>query len=92
MNGIDLSHIAAWWALGLIIGFGFLAAVRSNAIAYVTASRLWPPIMAHLLRWVLVGAAFWCAVRVGGASGVLLALLGFISARIGMMRFVGAGQ
>lgn len=85
MTMADAGMVALWAAAGLLCGTGYVAGLRANVRAYLGGG---PPLRTaalHLLRLVLVGAAFTAAAAMAGLAGLLGLLAGFLVARTAML-------
>lgn len=88
MTSIDPAEAVLFLTLGAALGSAYflllLRTVRLH-VAQEKASRILP---LYLLRLVAAGVAFWLIAQ-QGALPLLLALLGFLVARLVIQRWVG---
>jgi len=81
LTPIELIVVVSSAALGLAVGFAYLAALRINVRLYVAANARWRPLLLHAARMVAVASMF-LALATQGAGPLLGGFLGFLAARL----------
>lgn len=80
MTPIELIVVVSSVALGLAVGFAYLAVLRINVRLYITEGAGWRPLLLHAARIIAVAILFWALATHGGVP-LLGGFLGFLAAR-----------
>ncbi len=67
--------------LGLLLGIAHFASLRANVRLYLGGRSRVPAVGLHLARLLFVALAWVLLARLGGPTGVVAALAGFLVAR-----------
>jgi hypothetical protein len=81
MTLAELARAALFGFLGLLIGIAQFASLRANVRLYLGGHSRAAAVGLHLLRLLLVTLAWILVVRLGGPTGTVAALVGFLVAR-----------
>jgi hypothetical protein len=76
-----VAHLAFFAALGLSLGLAQFVSLRRSVRTYVLHGLSRGAVLSHVLRLALVAFAWVVLARLGGAAGLLAALVGFLPAR-----------
>lgn len=87
LSGGELEAVAAYAALGLIVGFGYYAAMLANG-GLPAAAPAWAVKGLHILR-LAAAIAFFAWLASLGAVPVLSAFVGFLVGRVIAFRAMG---
>ncbi|HUA36054.1 MAG TPA: ATP synthase subunit I [Candidatus Binataceae bacterium] len=84
MNEVIVARLLIYSVLGALIGTGYFSALRWNVDLYVRGGLAWKAAVIHLVRILLIAAAFTLCAR-QGAAALIASFVGFQLARAMMV-------